>query len=142
MSQIQFSKSLKLSLTLDFNKEVSDKLKNAFYKSYMEGYSWFFLKEYEYLFTIENLIGKGYNEVIAFSELSFDKSRYNFDEPMQMTDENKNKPNFPFIPFTAKSVIYNIENSGVNFYDLTYNDKHIKITTEQINLYKLVGHKP
>ena len=141
MTDIYFTKELKLSIFSDFNSKTYNTLKTDFYKSYMKGESYFFLDNYKTILNISNLKNKGFNEIISFSEISFNTNLYNFDEPLVMNEKNKSKPNFPPLPFTAKSKVYTIIDSGDTFYDLQ-DDKGIliKVTSNDIKQHKLVCH--
>ncbi|MBC8884446.1 hypothetical protein H9X57_16920 [Flavobacterium piscinae] len=141
MKKIYFTKDLKLSLFSDFNIKTYNTLKSDFYNNYMKGETFFFIKSYETILTLENLKNKGFNEIISFSNIVFNLEEYDFDEPLIMNNNNKNKPNFPTIPFIAKSITYTIVDSGDTFYDLQdENNILTKITTEQIKEHKLVCH--
>ena len=142
MQKMYFTKKLKLSIGSDFNSETYNTLKTDFYNIFMQNQQLFFLRNYEDALSIQNLKSKGYNEIITFESIMFDEELYDYDKPIQIEDKYKNKPNFPFLPFIAKSVIYDVINFDDNSFDLKDEDGNlITITEEQINQYKWVYHK-
>ena len=141
MPNIYFTKELQLSIFSDFNSDTYNTLKTDFYNSYMKGESYFFLNNYKTILNIDNLKNKGFNEIISFLEINFNLGLYNFDEPLVMNEKNKRKPNFPPLPFIAKSIVYTIIDSGDTFYDLQDDDGIlIKVTSNDIKQHKLVCH--
>lgn len=100
---------MQLSIWKDFKSEIHSKLKEDFEKEYNNS-CWFFIKNYSDVLIIDNLKGKINDAKIEFSEIYFDvdSDNFDFDTPLEITNKNYKKPNFPKIPFIAKSIVYDV----------------------------------